>query len=186
MINLSARCPSCEEVFRSDVQVGEPLTCPHCGRNLHDSAPDFEANPHQCLACPSDDLFVRKDFPQRIGVMIVVTGFAASSVAWYYHQIFATFAILFATALIDLLLYVLVGNVLECYRCHAQYRGLRSLDEHEGFDLEVHEKFRQQEARMKEHARVEAARQAHAASEAPPPQASSSQAAAPETPSSQT
>mgnify|MGYP000497104993 CR=1 FL=1 len=30
-------------------------------------------------------------------------------------------------ALQDLLLYVLMGNVLECYRCHAQYRGLPSL-----------------------------------------------------------
>ena len=59
--------------------------------------------------------------------------------------------ILFATALIDVVLYVVMGNVLECYRCHAQYRGLPSLEGHEGFNLEVHERYRQQAARLRQH-----------------------------------
>jgi len=91
---------------------------------------------------------VRKDFPQRLGVGIVVLGFAASCVTWYYHHILLTFGILFATALVDLLLYVLMGNVLECYRCHAQYRGVEGLEDHPPFSLEVHEKHRQQAARL--------------------------------------
>lgn len=102
------------------------------------------------MACPSVELFVRKDFPQRLGVTIVGIGLALSCVAWYYHAIYWTFAILFATALIDLALFMLMGEVLECYRCHAQYRGIDNLVDHEEFDLEIHEKYRQQEARKKQ------------------------------------
>lgn len=102
------------------------------------------------MACPSVELFVRKDFPQRLGVTIVGIGLALSCVAWYYHAIYWTFGILLATALIDLALFLLMGDVLECYRCHAQYRGTANLVEHQAFDLEVHEKYRQQDARMKQ------------------------------------
>ena len=55
-----------------------------------------------------------------------------------------TFGILFATALIDVVLYLTVGNLLQCYRCQAQYRGVPGLENHEPFDLETHEKHRQQ------------------------------------------
>lgn len=102
----------------------------------------------RCIVCPSHELFIRKDFPQRLGVTIVILGFVASSIAWYFYQIVLTFAILFATALCDVLLYVLVGGVLVCYRCHAHYRGVSPSGEHAGFELETHERYRQQAARL--------------------------------------
>jgi hypothetical protein len=150
MVTLSARCPYCDHIFHGALPVGRRLECPACHRTLSDNCPDLD-DPHQvarCVACPSTELFVRKDFPQRLGVGIVLAGFAASTVAWFYHQVLWSFAILFATALIDVFLYLVMGNVLECYRCHAQYRGLDSLRGHAGFDLEIHEKYRQQAARM--------------------------------------
>ncbi len=105
---------------------------------------------HRCLVCPSKELFVRKNFPQGLGVTIVAVGLLASCIPWYFHQWYTTFAILFATALIDVILYVTVGNLLQCYRCHTQYREVAGLDEHKPFDLEVHERHRQQLARLKE------------------------------------
>src|SRR6185369_12109516 len=90
-----------------------------------------------------------KDFPQRLGVALVVFGFVASSIAWANYQVFWTFAILFITALVDLLLYVLMGESLTCYRCHAQYRGSEEIERHGAFDLETHERHRQMAARMK-------------------------------------
>ena len=104
----------------------------------------------RCLVCPSTELFVRKDFPQRLGVAIVIAGFALSCVFWAYDEVIVTFAVLFATALIDVVLYLTMGNVLECYRCHAQYRGLPEFDDYEQFDLEAYEKHRQQSLRLKE------------------------------------
>jgi len=106
----------------------------------------------RCVVCPSTELFVRKDFPQRLGVAIVVLGFAASCVSWHYYHLYLTFGILFATALVDVVLYVLMGESLTCYRCSAEYRGLEGLDQHGAFDLSIHERYRQQAARLAQQA----------------------------------
>jgi hypothetical protein len=95
-------------------------------------------------------LFVRKDFPQRLGVAIVVTGFVISCITWNYYLTYATFAVLFATAAIDVVLWFLVPNCLNCYRCDAQYRGLSGLDRYQPFNLETHERYRQQEIRLRQ------------------------------------
>lgn len=143
------RCPDCEHAVRRDLSVvGEQAGCPHCGRALAAPAqamPDGQI--HRCLVCSSTDLFVRKDFPQRLGVALVVLGLGASCVTWYYHQVEWTFGILFATAFVDVLLYVLMSDVLECYRCHAQYRQVSNLQQHGPFALETQERYRQQAAR---------------------------------------
>ena len=94
---------------------------------------------------------------QKLGVAIVVAGFVISSVFWYYRMPLWTYGVLFATALIDVVLYFTVGNVLHCYRCQAQYRGVPGLENHGGFDLETHEKHRQQKIRLAEAAAAQAA-----------------------------
>jgi hypothetical protein len=103
----------------------------------------------RCLTCPSHDLYVRKDFPQRVGVALVFIGVVGSSIAWYHANLAWTFGILFATALADVLLFLVVGNALMCYRCGAQYRGALEIDSHGQFNLETHEKHRQTAARLK-------------------------------------
>jgi hypothetical protein len=102
----------------------------------------------RCLVCPSTDLFIRKDFPQRVGVGIVAVGIVGSSIAWGYSLPILTFAILFATALVDVVLYLIVPDALMCYRCGAQYRMAAGMDRHGAFNLETHERYRQQAARM--------------------------------------
>jgi hypothetical protein len=166
MITITARCPHCEETFAAGLFVGQPLTCARCQKTIAASVPDLEgADAMRCLACPSTELFLRKDFPQRLGVTIVLVGFLGSSIAWAMHKIFWAYGVLFATALVDVLLYVLMGNVTECYRCHAQYRGLSPREDQEGFQLEIHEKYRQQAARLRENG----ARGAGVESDAAPP-----------------
>ncbi len=158
-MNVTFRCPRCEATARVEICDHAPrLTCPHCGLEIE--APEDAYEPavgtvasgsagepgwtlRRCLVCPSADLFVRKDFPQRLGVAIVVLGFAASCVAWYYHYLYATFGVLFATALVDVLLFVSFGSALQCYRCGAIYRGASDLQSHEPFDLDTHERHRQ-------------------------------------------
>jgi hypothetical protein len=104
---------------------------------------------HRCLVCPSRDLYARKDFPQRLGVALVILGFVGSSIAWANYHVLWTFAILFVTALVDLLLYIVMGESLTCYRCSAQYRGFEEIERHGGFNLETHERYRQMAARLK-------------------------------------
>jgi hypothetical protein len=79
----------------------------------------------------------------------VVAGLGASCVAWAWRELVLTFAILFGTALIDVVLYLFMPECLSCYRCGARYRGEGITGSFGGFDLETHEKHRQQLARMR-------------------------------------
>ncbi|HEV3342224.1 MAG TPA: hypothetical protein VG125_17785 [Pirellulales bacterium] len=141
-------CPRCEQPANVQL-IDSTLTCPHCGLQIHEP-PDAreEGRLRRCLICPSTDLFVRKDFPQRLGVAIVVVGFALSCITWFNYWVMATFAVLFATALADFVLYLIVGDSLACYRCGAEYRRLGEPKGYPTFDLETHERYRQQAARL--------------------------------------
>ncbi len=168
MALITFSCPDCGGLLQSQFDTAsEKLSCPSCQRERELPAPEMAGGYLQkCVVCPSTELFVRKDFPQRLGVTIVVIGFAVSSYFWAYHNVAATFAVLLLTALIDVVLYVTMGNVLECYRCHAQYRGLPGFDDYDQFDMEAYEKHRQQALRLKqakEEKEYQEAVQAHAA-----------------------
>ncbi len=149
-MNVLFSCPRCHgHVNRDFDENTASLTCSQCQTAVQVSAGALHGSHlKKCLVCPSKDLFVRKNFPQRVGVTIVIIGFALSCLTWFYHMVIATFVVLFATALLDVVLYVLVGDVVECYRCHARYQGVADPVGHGGFDLEVHERHRQQQARL--------------------------------------
>ena len=154
MITLTYICPECDGENRVPLAADDKLlTCAHC---KHQSTVPADAvkgeQVERCVVCPSHDLYVRKDFSQPVGVSVVILGMILSSICWYYHYIYLTYGVLFAIALIDVGLYVTVGNVLQCYRCHAQYRGVAGLEGHQPFSLETHERHRQQQARMEQEA----------------------------------
>jgi hypothetical protein len=167
-MRITYACPGCDAAVTHDqVESCRRLVCPSCHAEL-DVPADAVAwigpgggpvepgagrmRLRRCMVCPSKELFARKDFPQRLGVAIVVAGFAASCVTWAWRLLVPTFAILFATALLDVILYLLMPECLTCYRCAARYRGDGVADDVGGFDLETHEKHRQQQARSREFA----------------------------------
>jgi hypothetical protein len=151
-MRITFPCPQCEQIGRVEFHDdAEHFGCLHCETELKIPAGAIDrGDVTRCLACPSTDLFIRKDFPQRLGVFLVVLGLIGSTIAWYHYNIWWTYGILFGTVLIDLVLYLFVGDCLMCYRCGAIYRGLKSLDEHEPFNLETHERYRQAAARVEE------------------------------------
>lgn len=166
-MRITIPCTECNARIRTDVSTPEPGTAPatspelptaecrNCGaqRELIPNAEIREPLP-QCLVCGCRELVLRKAFPQGMGITIVVIGFLISSIAWFYHRIYLTYSILFATAVIDFVLYLMLGNVLQCYRCRAEYRGLEGLEEFEPFNLETHERYRQEAARLQEAQKV--------------------------------
>ena len=96
-----------------------------------------------CPECGCRDLFVRKDFPQRTGLAVVVAaGVAfvvlAASRATFYLGVW----VLVAAAAVDALLYLFVPRVTVCYRCHATLRGVPPNLAHGPFELAVAEKYR--------------------------------------------
>ena len=148
-MNVTFACPHCDQTARLEFTTeSDVLECPHCRQQIQIPADAWEAaRLRRCLVCPGTDLYVRKDFPQRLGVALVAIGIVGSSIAWAYTRIYWTFGILFGTALVDVVLYALVGDALMCYRCHAQYRGIEEMDKHSAFNLETHERYRQEAAR---------------------------------------
>lgn len=149
-MNVTYACPQCERTVRSEINAATTtLACPHCHDKVLVPADAITGETiERCLMCPSRELFIRKDFHQRLGVAIIVVGFVLSTIAWYFYWIYATFAILFTSALLDVVLFFTVGDLLQCYRCHCEYRGISDLAGHPRFSLETHEKYRRQAARL--------------------------------------
>ena len=149
-MNVTYACPFCQTSNRASVAPGDAaLACSGCKQEINIPSDSFEAGHlRRCLVCPSTDLFVRKDFPQRVGVALVALGVVGSSIAWAYSLLVPTFAILFATALADVVLYLIVPDELMCYRCAAEYRMVDGLERHGAFNLDTHERYRQQAARL--------------------------------------
>jgi hypothetical protein len=149
-MNVTFACPRCEAGSTVELASGaQSVECPACHAVLDAPADAWvDDELRRCLVCGSGDLFIRKDFPHRLGLLIVVGGFAASCITWYFYWMYLTFAVLFATAAADMALYFIVGESLVCYRCRAEYRQLAATAGHAPFNLETHERYRQQAARL--------------------------------------
>jgi hypothetical protein len=96
-----------------------------------------------CPRCGCRDLFVRKDFPQKIGLTVVIASACAFLILATQPRTFmaGVWVLVVATAF-DALLYLFVGRVTVCYRCRAEFRDLPVNPSHTGFELAVAEKYR--------------------------------------------
>ncbi len=150
-MNLTYACPHCELPRRTAVSPGdERIACGHCDWSRPLSAGDWiEDTPARCLACGCHDLWRQKDFPQWLGVSMVATGAILSTVAWAYMMPKTALGILMGFALVDLLLYAMMPDVLVCYRCEARHRQTGDPEQHPKFNLEVMERYRQESLRQK-------------------------------------
>jgi hypothetical protein len=98
----------------------------------------------QCPSCGCRDLFIRKDFPQKLGLAIVVIAavafllLASSRLHFYVGAI-----VLIAAAAIDAAMYAFVPKITVCYRCRSEFRDTPINPAHEGFELAIAEKYRQ-------------------------------------------
>jgi hypothetical protein len=95
----------------------------------------------RCALCGGLEFFIRKDFPQKLGVALVVLFGIVATVFYYFENVPATFATLAALVLVDAVIYFFVGRVCVCYKCRAEYRGLVYNPDHHGFDLATSEKY---------------------------------------------
>jgi len=153
-MELIYECPSCEANGRvASVESEDVTTCPSCSavRTLNRGMVD-DAGLCSCAWCSTTDLYIQKDFPQGLGLAIVVVGFAISTVFWWLYMPKAAYSILLASAAIDLALFYLVPEVTICYRCLAQHRGPGSNppERFHPFDLAIGERYRQERIRIEE------------------------------------
>lgn len=149
-MRLRYACPSCESQRETDVVAPADIQC-DCSWQRGVTGEQFDGDtPNQCLVCSCDDLWRQKDFPQWLGLLMVGLGIILSTIAWSQHMPATALGILMFFALVDMLLYWFMGDMLVCYRCRARHRKMPIGEDHPNFDLEISERYRQQELRMKQ------------------------------------
>jgi hypothetical protein len=77
----------------------------------------------------------------------VATAATISCVAWAWYQPLLAIGALMVAALIDMVLYTFMGDMLVCYRCAARHRKSAMSAQHPRYDLETAERYRQEERR---------------------------------------
>jgi hypothetical protein len=111
--------------------------CATCGTEANLDVPERARRDgliENCPACRSRDLYVQRDFNQKVGLGIVVVGAAFAPFTPYY-------ASLIAAALVDAVLYAVLPEITVCYRCHAHLRGFARNPQHAAFDLHIAEQY---------------------------------------------
>jgi hypothetical protein len=88
----------------------------------------------RCPACAGEQLYVQRDFNQKVGLAVVVVGAVLAPFTPYY-------ASLWVAAAVDAVLYLVLPEITVCYRCHAHFRGFPRNPRHEAFDLHVAEQY---------------------------------------------
>jgi hypothetical protein len=164
-MELTFECPKCGAINHVPWDGSAVVSCRACGeaRELHRDVVQ-DGSLRACPWCATEDLYVQKDFPQGLGLLIVVVGFAVATVFWFFEMPIPTYSVLLASALLDMVLYYRVPNVTICYRCLSQYRGAGSNpgNRFHPFDLAIGERYRQ------ERLRVEQLRERRASPNSPP------------------
>jgi hypothetical protein len=153
-MELTFECPGCHAVgYVAPVESAGAAACKGCRKERALRPESFEGGVlRACPLCATEDLYAQKDFPQGLGLTIVVAGFVASTVFWYYDKPVPALGILLVSALADMALYYLVPDVTICYRCLSQFRGAGSNPNgrFRAFDLAVGERYRQERIRAEQ------------------------------------
>jgi hypothetical protein len=152
MVSVTFDCPGCGATGRAAIVPGQSVVrCTKCPSETALRANAFDGKSlSACAICGTTDLYVQKDFPHRLGLAIVFAGIVISSIAWANYWYLEALGVLMATALLDLLLYYVMGTVVVCYRCLAQHRGFERQPHQEAFDLSIGERYRQERIRLEQ------------------------------------
>ena len=154
-MELTFECPECHSVGGVlHVDTSTEAKCRSCGRALVLRPETLgEDGLRACPLCATEELYAQKDFPQGLGLAIVILGFVVSTVFWYYDRPVPALSVLLVSALVDMALFYLVPDVTICYRCLSQYRGpgANPGSRFKHFDLAVGERYRQERIRVEQH-----------------------------------
>lgn len=149
-MHVDFSCPACESDQRVEVAADQSsLSCGQCDwKSAGGAAPGHGEHVEACPVCGCDDMWRQKDFPPALGLTMVGLGILLSTLAWADLRPVLAIGVLMGFALVDLLLYALMPDVLVCYRCGARVRRTDIAESHPRFDLEIHERYRQESLRM--------------------------------------
>lgn len=99
-----------------------------------------------CSQCGNTELYRQKDFPQWLGMTLLGGACLVFFIFAIRYQYAIAWSVLLGSAALDGLIYLIVGDVVICYRCGAKHRGWPSRNFHP-FELTTAEKYRQERIR---------------------------------------
>ena len=141
---IQFKCRTCDAEITTGAETRDRVDCRHCKASQEVRIPPslrVSKIVETCIACGHGDFYLQKDFNRQLGVGIVAIGILFSTYFFNRREPALAMASLVITALIDLIIYTLVGTVTVCYACHAVYRGFERNPKHEAFDLKKLEKY---------------------------------------------
>jgi DNA-directed RNA polymerase subunit RPC12/RpoP len=144
-VNVIFACPECESPARVALDAASDWQCPHCDHRIHFDAAEPKVS--ACAACGNRELYKQKDFPHRIGMLILVVPLIVSLYTYLMYEKWLTYAILIGSAIVDGALYLWVGDAVVCYRCGAYHKGFPSDADHHPFEIAIGERYRQERLR---------------------------------------
>jgi len=131
---IAFRCPSCQGEATSGADGVGRCACGAQPVLATSASLREERVVDRCPACESAQLYVQRDFNQRVGLAVVIVGAVLAPFTPFYSS-------LIVAAIVDASLYVLLPEITVCYRCHAHFRGFARNPAHEAFDLHLAEQY---------------------------------------------
>jgi hypothetical protein len=134
------------------ISVGDAAewTCAHCGQRLDIEPRGDLKGLEACAVCENSELYKKKNFPHWLGLSILVTASVLFLVAQAIYWQWFGWTVFIASAIVDGLLYLWVGDAIVCYRCQAHYGGIASNSRHAPYELATAERYRQERLRRSE------------------------------------
>jgi hypothetical protein len=132
---IAFACPACGGEAVCGLE--DEGRCRSCGRPARLAIPAALRETRvveRCPACESTQLYVQRDFNQKVGLGVVVVGGLLAPFTPFYSS-------LIVAALVDAGLYLLLPEITVCYRCHAHFRRFARNPKHEAFDLHIAEQY---------------------------------------------
>ena len=144
-MKVTFACPSCDQPAVLPAAQAADWQCPACDHRLHLNAADPSLP--TCVVCGNHELYKKKDFPHWLGMTILIVALILSTVTYYSYEKWWSWSFLIGSAIIDGVMYLMVGDVLVCYRCEAHYQGFAANTAHQPFEISIGERYRQERIR---------------------------------------
>jgi hypothetical protein len=137
-VKLLAYCKDCDARLEGDLASPE-LRCPGCSKSYRlepTEAIKQGTKVDRCALCGYERFHLRKEFPRRLGLAIVL----GAAVLCFVPNLFPPglfFMPLIIASVVDLGLYQVLPWKTVCYVCETEYRGVTPDPAHGPYDLET-------------------------------------------------
>lgn len=156
-VRMKIRDKSDETIFGVEVDLAKPppmVKRPDQNGALMsldwDRALDDNRRLRRCPVCGCPDLFVRKQVPQLTLFAAPIVAAIVAMVLYGFGMLWPALAVLAVVVLVDLGIFLYIPRVLECYRCHTQFRGMPISHRHPRWEKGLADRYANEAAQSRE------------------------------------